>query len=117
MKKNLNSTALYWASFNRFELRLNGAAVADCSHSGQCDSDVAYHAPKVREQMEADNFPNKPTPEKIREELKEYGAWDESQLSDDDANWTRIVWIAACNIAEDESPDCSEPINSTLEAA
>lgn len=61
--------------------------------------------------MNADNFPNKPTPEKIRAELAGYGAWDSEELSCDVENFNRLVWIAACNIAEDESPDCSEPIN------
>jgi hypothetical protein len=105
-----NPDTLYWASFNRFELRISGAAVAGCAHPGPCDSDVAYWAPQVREQMERDNFPNKPTPEKIRAELAEYGAWDDSELADDAANWERLVWIAAGNVADEDEPDCSEPV-------
>ncbi len=106
-------TALYWASFNRFELRLSGEAVCAIAHAGPCDADVAQYAPIVRAQMEANNFPNKPTPEKIRAELKEYGAWDAEELADDDQNWLRLVWSAACNIAEDDAPDCSAPASST----
>lgn len=102
-------TALYWASFNRFELRVSGEAVCAIAQPGPADSAVAKYAPQVRAQMEADNFPNRPTPEKIREELAEYGSWDAQELADDEANWRRLVWCAACNIAEDESPDCSEP--------
>lgn len=108
----IDRDALYWASFNCFELRLSGAAVADCSHSGQCDSDVAHHAPLVAAQVEADNFPNKPTPAKVRAELEEYGAWDDDELADDDANWQRIVWLAAGSIAEDDCPDCSAPVSA-----
>ena len=101
---------LYWASFNRFELRLSGQCVLDCSHSGPCDSDVESWVEHVRAQIEADNFPKKPTPEKIRAELAEYGAWDVIDLADDEENFRRIIWCAANNIAEDENPDCSEPV-------
>jgi hypothetical protein len=104
--------ALYWASFERFELRMSGEAVEACSHSGACDDDVAYWAPIVAAQAEKDNFPHKPTPDVIRAELKEHGAWDAAELADDAANWLRVVWIAAGNIAEDDAPDCSEPLKS-----
>lgn len=46
-----NPSALYWASFNRFELRLSGEAVCAYSHSGSVDADVAHFAPIVRAQM------------------------------------------------------------------
>jgi hypothetical protein len=111
-KNRLNESALYWASFNCFELRLSGACVMDCSHSGPCDSDVAHYAPEVAAQIEADNFPNKPTPDKIRAELKEYGAWDAEELADDEANFARLVWLAAGNIQEEAAPDCSEPVKT-----
>lgn len=107
-----NPSALYWASFNRFELRLSGEAVCQIAQSGQNDEAVAFYAPKVREQMERDNFALKPTPEKIREELREYGAWDDAELADDAKNWERLVWCAAWNIAEDDEPDCSEPVKA-----
>jgi hypothetical protein len=112
MKASLTDhpAALYWASFNRFELRLSGEAVCAIAHPGPADADVAEFAPKVRKQMEADNFPNKPTPAKIRAELDEYGTWDDEELKNDAANWRRLVWIAACNIAADDAPDCSEPV-------
>lgn len=110
MKTTLNPSALYWASFNRFELRLSGECVADCSHSGPCDDDVKSWVPKVRAQIEADNFRNKPDAESIRAELAEYGAWDDDELADDDANFERLVWIAAGNISDDDAPDCSDPV-------
>jgi len=49
-------------------------------------------------------------PDKVREELREHGAWDDEQLADDSENWRRLVWIAAWNVADsDEEPGCSEP--------
>ena len=102
--------ALYWATFNSFELRLPGECVLDCSHSGSCDEEVAFWTPKIRAQIEADNFPNKPTIEKARKELSEHGAdWDASE-GDDDTWWQRLVWVAACNIAEEDEPDCTAPV-------
>jgi hypothetical protein len=72
--------------------------------------DVTSWEEKIRAQIETDNFPNKPTPDKIRAELQEDGAWDETELADDAANFRRLIWSAANNIAEDEKPDCSEPV-------
>ena len=112
MKTTINPSALYWASFNRFELRLPGQCVIDCAHSGDCLEDVKQWATVVSDQVKSDNFRNAPTPDKIRAELAEYGAWDEPKLEDDAANWFRLVWIAACNIAEDETPDCSQPLTN-----
>jgi hypothetical protein len=112
MKTDISPDSLYWASFNRFELRLPGQCVLDCSHSGQCDEDVAHWAPKIAAIVESDGFPLRPTPDKIRAELKEYGAWTTEDLADDEANWQRLVWIAACNVAESDSPDCTAPISA-----
>lgn len=103
MKTQLNPVALYWAPFNRFELRLPGKAVDDCSHSGPCDDDVAHWESRVVR-------PENCTPEALREELDEYGAWSAEELADDAANWERIVWIACGNVSEEENPDCSEPL-------
>ncbi len=108
--ETIDPSALCWATFNCFELRLPGQCVLDCAHSGQCDDDVEAWKPKIIAQIESDNFPNRPTPEAIREELSEYGAWDEEELADDDANMDRLIWSAANNIREDDERDCSEPI-------
>lgn len=110
MKATINSESLYWASFNRFELRLPGQCVIDCSHSGPCDADVDYWAPKILAQIIEDDFPNAPDGETIRQELSEYGAWDNDELADSDQNFKRLVWIAAGNIADEPEPDCSEPV-------
>lgn len=113
MRIEINPNALYWASFNRFELRLPGQCVIDCSHSGPCDSDVEYWAGANWEgskRIARIERPATVTPEALAAELKDYGAWDADELADDDQNWHRLIWIAACNIAEEESPDCSEPV-------
>lgn len=109
MENTIDPTALYWASFERFELRLPGQCVLDCSHQGDCAGDVAYWVPRIRAQAEQDGFPNGPTDEKIAQELRDCGAWDDDELADRDQNWHRLVWIAACNIQDDDERDCSAP--------
>lgn len=84
------------ASFNRFEFEMPEESIRDCSHQGACDEDVEFWAKKIQR-------PNDITPEKLAKELKEYGAWDDTELSDDDANWRRIIWIAAGNIKEEQA--------------
>lgn len=68
-------------------------AVADCSHQGSCDDDVAYWAPLIAR-------PESATPETLAACLKGYGAWDAEELADNEANWRRLVWIAAGDISE-----------------
>lgn len=65
-------------------------AFLSCSHSGPCDSDVE----NAKQFFAVDN------PAKLRTYLKEFGAWDESELADDDANLGRILWIMAGEIKE-----------------
>lgn len=108
--KQIDPDALYWAFFNRFEFRMPGQCVLDCSGPGAADEPVAHWTPKIFARVEKDGFRNAPTPDKIRAELKEYGAWDADELTDDEQNRQRLVWIAAGNIREDENPCCSEPL-------
>ena len=86
--------------FERFTLDMPAEAVSACSHQGQCDDDVAYWASRVTR-------PDEITPEALATELKEYGAWDAEELADDDANWQRLLWIAACNIQDDTRKECA----------
>lgn len=81
----------YTAYFNWFTIELPLDAVIDCSHQGDCAEDVEYWTPRIN--IDA-------SPEQIRAELKEYGAWDADELADDEANRQRIVWFAACDLHE-----------------
>jgi hypothetical protein len=42
------------------------------------------------------------TSAQIRSELEGHGAWDETELADDDANRERILWIAAGDYQESQ---------------
>jgi hypothetical protein len=90
------------AYFNRFSLDLPDEAVADCSHQGQCDEDVAYWAGTNAKGNLHIERPASITPKVLAAELREYGAWDTEELADDAANWRRIIWSAACNIRDEE---------------
>lgn len=86
------------AYFERFSIDMTMTQALSASHQGQCDSDVVtlLEASPIKEQLD------KISPDSIREELKEYGAWHETELHDDNENRLRIVWIAACDIRESE---------------
>ena len=69
---------------------------AKMSHAGQCDAEVlqAMKKPYIKKQLDA--LPV----DKLAIELKEYGAWDEIELQDHNANLMRILWIAAGDIQD-----------------
>jgi hypothetical protein len=88
---------MWWSeSLGRIELQITLAQAKSCSHSGRCDDDVAAlrKVPAIRRQLD------KLDPALVVECLREYGAWDDKELSNHDANLSRLVWIAACDIAE-----------------
>jgi len=43
---------------------------------------------------------------KLIRELSEYGAWDEIELQDKQANIERIIWIGCSDIKEREFVEC-----------
>lgn len=86
-----------YASFNCFEINITKKDAMKMYHQGSCDADVAQLLPKYEKQLK------KIGNEKIASELKEYGAWDENELSDEHANMERILWIASGNLIEENN--------------
>jgi hypothetical protein len=88
-----------YAPFNRFELKITKAQALQGSHPGPCDIDIVelLTVPAIRRQFK------KIPADKIAAELKEYGAWDETELSDHEANKARILWIACGDIVEEHN--------------
>jgi hypothetical protein len=84
----------YTAYFERFTIDMSKEQALSCSHVGDCYQDVKDMLPELSLDI---------NPELVRAELKEYGAWDEIELSDDSENLIRIAWIAAGNIKEEYS--------------
>jgi hypothetical protein len=84
------------AYFDRFKIKLPAAAVFELTGQGDKTESASYWADRIKRPADV-------TPELLRAELKEYGAWDASELGDDAENWRRILWIAAGNISEAEA--------------
>ena len=80
-----------------FELRLSDAHYGH--HRGQCDDDIAdlRKVPYIAAILASINA------DLLRDELREYGAWDADELADHDANLNRILWIACGDITEAET--------------
>lgn len=88
----------WWtSSCGRIEFRIGLAHALGASHPGPCDADVAClrSEPYIAAQLAA--IPDG----RLTEELGEYGAWDEAELADREANLDRLLWLACGDIAED----------------
>jgi hypothetical protein len=86
-----------YAVFDKFELRMTLKQAESASHQGDCADDVMalLELPNIARQL------NKIPPDDIRDEPKSWGAWEDDELEDQQANRERIVWIAARNIVEE----------------
>ena len=88
---------MWWTeSLGRIELQITKNQALTCSHPGQCDNDVEalMQAPSIARQLK------KLDPALVAACLKEYGAWDETELKDHNENLTRLLWVACCDISE-----------------
>jgi hypothetical protein len=89
-----------WATFNLgIEINLTMKQASQGSHQGACDMDIKdlRNVPSIKRQL------NKLDSELLKRELKEYGAWDETELSNHDENLDRILWIACGDIVESKN--------------
>jgi hypothetical protein len=68
------------------------------SHSGDCEDDVRslLKLPRISSQVLAWDA------ESLRRELKEYGAWNETELSDHGMNIVRMLWLACGNLSDEQ---------------
>lgn len=87
----------FFAPFNYIELELTEEVVNLICHSGDNTEDVkrCLELPEIAEQI------NKLDPKKIATELKEYGAWDDNELQNEQDNKERILWVGAWNIFDE----------------
>jgi hypothetical protein len=89
---------IWWSSgCGRIELQIPEPAIAACSHSGQCDTDVEFWEPQIdwstitRKDMET--------------VLKEYGAWDDLQTVPAKTLRERLTWIACGDLDEEDNKE------------
>lgn len=109
----------FTSHFERFEIELTKEQVLACSHQGECYYDCKDVLGELN--LEID-------PSLVRDELKEYGAWSDEELSDDNENLIKAVWIAAGDIKESkeiekyemiqayENPELCEKFNNNIPA-
>jgi len=91
-----------YASLNYFDLYFTRQDVGSMPLSGACDDTVKAIAKKpyiIRQFAAIDNSV-------LIKELIEYGAWDEIELQDKQANIERIIWIGCLDIKEREFMGC-----------
>lgn len=88
-------------SSGKIELKLTQNDIAAGYHQGACDSDIEYlrRAPHIAAQLNAID------PAILRAELSEYGAWDQDELAEHDANLSRILWIACGDLYDNPTND------------
>jgi hypothetical protein len=94
---NLPRVGWFSTGSGRIELVLTLADAESGSQPGKDASDdvaALLKVPYIAEQL-ADL-----SPDLVRGELSEWGAWDDDELADHDANLTRLVWIACGDIRE-----------------
>ena len=77
-------------------LNITKAVANECSRSGDNEYSVNYYMnlPKYRKQL------LKLDKEQVRNELNEYGAWDNDELSNHEDNLQRLFWLACGNISD-----------------
>ena len=78
---------------------LSGQAVLDLSKPGPADEDVKHW----RKWVEVHSRIGVNVEEEVCKELFETGTWSADELEDVDQNWSRIVWVAAGNVNDEES--------------
>jgi hypothetical protein len=90
---------MWWSSSSGcIELNITKAQARMCFHSGDCEPEVRYLItcyPKIRQQLQ------KIEPTLLVKVLKEYGAWNTTELADHEMNKIRLLWIATGDLAEE----------------
>ena len=88
-------------TMNYVEVEMPYRAMIDLSSGGRVDDSADYWARNHNVKIYG-------TPEKVRKELKEYGAWSAEELMDDEANIRRLLWVTAGNMRE--NPELVEEV-------
>lgn len=94
----MNNELLYgcFDGIRGLEIAMTLDQALPCSHQGSCDDDVRHLTgqAEIIDQLDVIGA------DEIRDGLREAGAWDAEELADDQQNRRRAVWMAACEIRE-----------------
>jgi hypothetical protein len=83
-------------SSGRIELQMTMKQARCGYHQGQCDDDVLSLSSEKALRRQLDKI----DPALLASELREYGAWDDDELSDHEQNLQRLLWLAAGDIID-----------------
>lgn len=77
-------------------LNITKAVANECSRIGNNEYSVNYYMnlPKYKKQL------LKLDKEQVRNELNEYGAWEDDELENHEDNLQRLFWLACGNISD-----------------
>ena len=89
---------IWSSSSGRIELDLTIEQASKGYHSGQCDNDIR----ELRSYPEIENQLQALDPQLLKNELGEFGAWDDEELSNHENNLDRLLWIACGDILDME---------------
>ena len=102
LAKQRLQAAWFTSSSGRIEFEIPREEAARCG-SGSNDAVIKH----LSKQPHIAQALAKIKPEELKEELREYGAWDDEELEDHKQNLQRILWIACHDINdsdEEENP-------------
>ncbi len=88
---------MYWTSSSgKIELNITKTQAKQGIRQGQCDADIEQlkQVPAIRRQLD------KLTQNDVVEEIKRYGAWEDSELTNHVVNLSRLLWLACGDIVE-----------------
>jgi hypothetical protein len=90
------------AMFDRFSLQVPQHIVDAVPDRGPADDAIGFHVynSTIIDQLDSIGA------DRIRAELRQWGAWDDDELAHERENRERLLWLAVMNIKEtDDSPD------------
>ena len=92
----MSEMKVFYAGSGRIVLEIKAEDARLGYHSGRCDADISdlRIAPYIAKQLS--DLPR----DVLASELKEYGAWNDEELADHDANLSRILWLACGDIVD-----------------
>ena len=87
----------FWTSSSgRIELNIPYGMEKIGYHSGACDLDIEELMSLDSIKAQLSGIP----PQVLSEELKEFGAWDDLELSNHGDNLARILWLACGDLVD-----------------
>lgn len=87
----------FTTSSGKIELMIKLSDADLCSVGGR---DAEPYVLELLQESYIENQLIKLDPQTVKEELAEYGAWDDQELNNHERNITRLIWIACGDVSE-----------------